>query len=82
MRRPAGGAGSLDEHAVKARLRVLGAARHLMAERAEEFCEAISPQLTRTKADTLATELLPLLAGCKFLEREAGQNPGAAEGSV
>jgi aldehyde dehydrogenase (NAD+) len=42
-----------------------------MAARAEEFSEAISPQLARTKADTLATELLPLLAGCKFLEQEA-----------
>lgn len=58
---------------LKARLRVLRAARHLMAARAEEFCESISPQLARTKADTLATELLPLLAGCKFLEREAGR---------
>ena len=58
---------------LKARLRVLRAARHLMAARAEEFCEAISPQLARTKADTLATELLPLLAGCKFLESEAGR---------
>ncbi len=58
---------------LRSRLRVLGAARHLMAARAEEFCEAISPQLARTKADTLATELLPLLAGCKFLEREAGR---------
>ena len=55
---------------LKARLRVLGAARHLMAARAEEFSDAISHQLARTKADTLATELLPLLAGCKFLERE------------
>ena len=42
-----------------------------MAARAEEFAAAISPRLTRTKADTLATEVLPLLAGCKFLEREA-----------
>jgi len=58
---------------LKARLRVLGAARHLMAARAEEFSDAIAPQLARTKADTLATELLPLLAGCKFLEREAGR---------
>ncbi len=44
-----------------------------MAARAEEFAAAISPRLTRTKADTLATEVLPLLAGCKFLEREAGR---------
>jgi acyl-CoA reductase-like NAD-dependent aldehyde dehydrogenase len=53
------------------RLRVVRAARHSMAARAEEFTEAISPQLSRTKADTLVTELLPLLAACKFLEREA-----------
>src|SRR6202789_1759922 len=53
------------------RLRVLRAARQLMAARAEEFTTAISSHLARNKADTLATELLPLLAGCKFLEREA-----------
>ncbi|MGA8938916.1 MAG: aldehyde dehydrogenase family protein [Acidobacteriaceae bacterium] len=58
---------------VKARLKVLCAARQQMAARAEEFAEAISPRLARTKADTLATELLPLLAGCKFLERNAGR---------
>ncbi len=56
---------------VKARLRILRAARHLMAARAEEFAAAISPRLARTKADTLATEMLPLLAGCQFLERDA-----------
>ena len=55
------------------RLRILRAARQQMAARAEEFAEAISPRLARTKADTLATEVLPLLAGCKFLEREAGR---------
>lgn len=53
------------------RLRVVREARHRMASRAEEFAAAISPQLSRTKADTLVTELLPLLDACKFLEREA-----------
>ncbi len=53
------------------RLRVVRAARHLMAARAEDFAAAISPHLARTKADTLVTELLPLLDACKFLEREA-----------
>ncbi len=66
-------AGEWASTELRARLRVLRAARHLMAARAEEFCEAISPRLARTKADTLATELLPLLAGCKFLEKEAGR---------
>jgi acyl-CoA reductase-like NAD-dependent aldehyde dehydrogenase len=58
---------------LRGRLRILRAARQRMAARAEEFAEAISPRLARTKADTLATEVLPLLAGCKFLEREAGR---------
>jgi aldehyde dehydrogenase (NAD+) len=57
--------------AVKDRLRVLRAARHSMAADAAAFAEAISPRLARTQADTLVTELLPLLDACKFLEREA-----------
>jgi len=56
---------------VRARLRVLRAARHRMAQGAEAFAAAISPALSRNKADTLITELLPLLAACKFLERDA-----------
>jgi acyl-CoA reductase-like NAD-dependent aldehyde dehydrogenase len=42
-----------------------------MAATAEEFAEAICSGLARTKADTLVTELLPLLDACKFLESEA-----------
>jgi aldehyde dehydrogenase (NAD+) len=56
---------------VRERLKVLRAARHRLAERAEAFAEAISPRLARSKADTLLTEVLPLLGACKFLEREA-----------
>ena len=70
---PAGEQAPWASTSLKGRLRVLRAARQQMAARAEEFAEAISPRLARTKADTLATELLPLLAGCKFLEREAGR---------
>jgi aldehyde dehydrogenase (NAD+) len=58
---------------VRDRLHVLRAARHWMAGRAEEFAVAISPALARNTADTLVTELLPLLAACKFLERDAEQ---------
>lgn len=53
------------------RLRVVRAARQIMASRVEDFAAAISPLLARTKADTLVTELLPLLDACRFLEREA-----------
>jgi len=56
---------------LRARLKVLCAARHAMAVQADEFAAAISSQLARTKADTLVTELLPLLDACKFLERKA-----------
>jgi aldehyde dehydrogenase (NAD+) len=58
---------------LRARLAVLRAARHAMASRADEFAAAISSQLARSKADTLVTELLPLLDACKFLERKAGR---------
>jgi len=57
--------------AVKDRLRVLRTARHAMAADAAAFAAAISPRLARAQADTLVTELLPLLDACKFLEREA-----------
>ena len=58
---------------VAGRMRVLRAARERLAERALEFPEAISPHLARSKSDTLTTELLPLLAGCRFLERNAAR---------
>ncbi len=56
---------------LRARLAVLRTARHTMAAQADAFAAAISPQRARSKADTLVTELLPLLDACKFLEREA-----------
>jgi aldehyde dehydrogenase (NAD+) len=56
---------------LRARLKLLRAARHAMAAQANAFAAAISAQLARSKADTLVTELLPLLDACKFLEREA-----------
>jgi acyl-CoA reductase-like NAD-dependent aldehyde dehydrogenase len=57
---------TLDE-----RLGVLRRAREQMATMGAAFASAISPALVRTEADTLATELLPLLDACRFLEREA-----------
>lgn len=56
---------------VRDRLRILRGARHRMATQAEAFAAAISPQLARSHADTLATEVLPLLDACRFLERNA-----------
>lgn len=54
-----------------ARLKVLRAARHELASIGPELAQAVSPALSRTPADTRATEILPLLAACRFLEQEA-----------
>ena len=56
---------------IRARLKVLRAGRHELARLAPELVAAISPELARTPADTRAVEILPLLAACRFLERNA-----------
>jgi acyl-CoA reductase-like NAD-dependent aldehyde dehydrogenase len=56
---------------VRYRLKILKRARHRMAAMPEQFVAAISPALSRTPADTLAAELMPLLDACQFLERNA-----------
>jgi len=54
-------------------VKVLKAARRLLAKRAIELAEAISAELARSRADTLTAEVLPLLDACKFLERNAAR---------
>ncbi|MEJ7609029.1 MAG: aldehyde dehydrogenase family protein [Bryobacteraceae bacterium] len=49
------------------RLELLKALRHIMATRCRWFSEA----LDRPEHETLSAELLPLLEGCRFLERFA-----------
>jgi aldehyde dehydrogenase (NAD+) len=56
---------------VAARLRVLKQARHLLAARTDALCKAIPSTLARNTADTCCSEIIPLLAACKFLENEA-----------
>ncbi len=53
------------------RLQSIRAARHWIADHPEVFARAISPDLARSQADTLVTELLPLLEAMRFLERNA-----------
>lgn len=64
-------AGSWATLPIGVRVRVVRKARHIMASRSETFARAISPHLARTNADTLTTEMLPLLAACRFLEQNA-----------
>ena len=56
---------------IRKRLRILRAARILLAEGAERLADVISSELQRTQADTLVAEVLPLLAAIRYLERDA-----------
>ncbi|HEY0786292.1 MAG TPA: aldehyde dehydrogenase family protein, partial [Acidobacteriaceae bacterium] len=60
---------------VRGRLRILRALRHEIASGAEALAATVprlvSGNLYRSPADTLVTEVLPLLEACRFLEREA-----------
>lgn len=57
--------------AIPERLQVLRKARHWIAAHPQDFSKAISIALARSEADTLVTELLPLLEAIRFLERNA-----------
>ncbi len=59
------------EGPIAARLKILKRARHQLATIAPEIAAAVSTQLSRTHADTMISELLPLLEAIRFLERNA-----------
>jgi acyl-CoA reductase-like NAD-dependent aldehyde dehydrogenase len=56
---------------VRQRLRPVRAFRRLVVEEADALCAAAERDIGKPAAETLACELLPLAAACKFLEREA-----------
>ena len=61
---------------LRRRLALLHRARHRMAATAEEIAHSVPcnqpGSLHRSVADTLVSEVLPLVEACRFLEREAG----------
>ncbi|WP_157477289.1 aldehyde dehydrogenase family protein [Granulicella tundricola] len=58
---------------LRERLSVLRAGRLGLARKTDALVSAISTELARTRADSMVAEVLPLLAACRFLEREAGE---------
>ncbi len=57
-----------------ARLKVLRRFRRRLAERSEELIAAVAAaRPTRRPSETLAAEILPLAAACRFLEQSAGE---------
>ena len=59
------------DRSVRERLETVRDARQCIAATSDVFTAAISASLPRTAADTLAAEVLPLLAAMRFLERQA-----------
>lgn len=61
---------------LRGRLVLLRRARHRIAANAEEIAQSVPcvhpGALHRSVADTLVSEVLPLVEACRFLEREAG----------
>lgn len=58
---------------IRDRLRILTRARHALAQIAGDLTVAIAHDLSRTPADTIVAEVLPLLEACRFLERQASR---------
>ena len=56
---------------VRTRLRVLRNLRHLLARQAEPIADTFPASLPRSVADTVASEILPLAEGIRFLEQHA-----------
>jgi acyl-CoA reductase-like NAD-dependent aldehyde dehydrogenase len=56
---------------VRERLRPVRALRHLLATECDALCDAAARDLGKSTEETLAGDLLPLAAACKFLERRA-----------
>jgi acyl-CoA reductase-like NAD-dependent aldehyde dehydrogenase len=53
------------------RLRSVRAFRHLLVEECNALCAAVARDLGKPDEETLAGEVLPLAAACRFLQREA-----------
>lgn len=58
---------------IRRRLDVIRAARRLMVERAERLATTVTHGHRRNEAETLASEVMPLVEAARYLERRAGR---------
>jgi acyl-CoA reductase-like NAD-dependent aldehyde dehydrogenase len=58
---------------VRRRLATVRRLRHLLAAECDALCAAVARDIAKPAEETLAGELLPLAAACRFLEREAAR---------
>jgi acyl-CoA reductase-like NAD-dependent aldehyde dehydrogenase len=61
------------DFSVGRRCEFLRSLRHSIAESASDLVELFSPDLARTRVDSLTAEILPLAEACRYVEREAGR---------
>jgi acyl-CoA reductase-like NAD-dependent aldehyde dehydrogenase len=64
---------SWAEKPVRERLRFVKRFRHLIVQECTGLCAAVARDLGKPYEETLAGELLPLAAACKYLERQAAR---------
>lgn len=64
---------------VRDRLRPIRTLRHLLVENADRLCDTVAQDIGKPVSETLAGDILPLAAACRFLERQASRllNPRA-----
>ena len=58
---------------VRDRLRPIRALRHLLVENADRLCDAVAQDIGKPVSETLAGDILPLAAACRFLEQQASR---------
>jgi acyl-CoA reductase-like NAD-dependent aldehyde dehydrogenase len=59
------------QQSVRKRLRPVRALRHLLVVECDNMCAAVARDIGKTTEETLGGDILPLAAGCRFLEMEA-----------
>jgi acyl-CoA reductase-like NAD-dependent aldehyde dehydrogenase len=60
-----------EKQPLQQRLRWVRAFRHLLVRQCDALCAAVARDLGKPTEETLAGEVLPLAAACRFLQREA-----------
>jgi len=65
--------GAWSALSMRQRLRPVRRLRHLLAENCEALCAAVTQDIGKPVDETIAGDILPLAAACRFLERRAGR---------
>ncbi len=62
-----------SRQSIRSRLKIVRKVRSLLVERSAELADLVSEELGRSRNEVLATDLLPTVDACRFLERHAAK---------